>query len=388
MKAFFVFILPLVISVHIINAQRKMYQLDSIIHTERYSSMNKTAKTAYTYWDNDSIKDIIDYHLDTLKKQFIPTQSRRFYYQNPNLYYYSDYYWDAVGNKFQFRDSFKVAKIITETITYDSSFVYKNFSWKPYTITTSWHNAEHYSRYKLYDSVLGKFIDSNTYFYFIQKKFDEYGRDTFSWQKRKINSDIIYKKVYDDSSRLSELYYAQKLNQYYLKEKLNYDAKGNLDRVFYNYIPVTNTSQKRSYSYFKYHTDITLKDCNFRYSNEYYGQPFYNVPIDETLPWDTIGAHFEKRQFFYSNMKAYSQVINLEKSTPMIYPNPSKGSLYHTGSGPLHLYFYTLEGRKIEQAILEPNKEYRLKNTASKLYFIEAFDSRGIKQFSERLVLE
>jgi hypothetical protein len=237
--------------------------------------------------------------------------------------------------------------------------------------------------------VKSKYIDSNYYIYSIQWKYDEYGRDTLSWQKRaQVNLDIIYKKVYDASSRLSELFYAHKLNQYYLKEKLTYDSKGNLEKIFFHYLPITNSSKVDSYTYFQFQQDIKLQDCNFRYSNEYYGQPFKNVPLSETLPWDTTGKHFEKRQFYYSKTKAYSQVNNIEKSKLIIYPNPSKGNLRHTSMEPLRLYFYTLDGREIEETRLEPNTDYRLRNFSHKLLLVEAYNLKEEKLFAEKLVLE
>ncbi len=239
-----------------------------------------------------------------------------------------------------------------------------------HSITKSWHNPDHYLAKKCYDSVKSEYIDSNNYFYFIQRKYDEYGRDTFSWQKRQSSaSDIVYKKVYDDYSRLSELYYASKLNQYYLKEKLNYVTKGSLKNVIFNHLSVTNTTKFDTYTYFQYHPEIKLKDCNFRYSNEYYGQTFKYVTIDETLPWDTTGTHFENKKFFYSETKAYSQVNNIEKPQLTIYPNPSKGSLRHTNLYPLRLYFYALAGQIIEEIRLEPNADYQLRNLSHKCYW-------------------
>ena len=360
-----------------------------MIHIERFPGINITKKYEYKYLENDSLKELINYYLDTVENKFIKNSSYRYYDINPSLYYYSVYNWDSVQIRFKFMDSFKETKTINQAITYDSSFIFKNYLWKLYSTTISWHNPNHYITNKSYDSVKSRYMDSNNYFYFIQWKYDEYGRDTFSWQKREANvSDIIYKKVYDDSSRLSELCYASKLNQYYLKEKLNYDAKGNISKIIFTKIPSSGLPTVDSYTYFQYHTDIKLKDCNFRYSNEYYGQPFKYVPIDETLPWDTTGTHFENRKFFYSKTKAYSQVNNIEKSQLTIYPNPSKGSLRHTSLYPLRLYFYALDGQIIEETRLEPNADYQLRNLSHKLLLVEAFNLKGEKQFVEKLVLE
>lgn len=366
-----------------------MYQLDSIIHMERYPEINRTEKKEYKYLENDSLKEIVYSYLDTTKNKFIPNSSYRFYDINPSLYYSSVYFWNIVQSKFIFRDSLKEVRVINQTITYDSSFVLNNGSWIFYKLRTSWHNSDFYSTSKSYDSVKSKYIDSNNYNYSIQWKYDEYGRDTLSWQKRaQVNLDIIYKKVYDDSSRLSELHYAHYLNKYYLKEKLNYDTKGNISKIVFTKIPSSGATKVDSFTYFQYNIDIKLKDCNFRYYNEYYGQPFKNVPISETLPWDTTGKHFEKRQFFYSKTKAYSQVNNIEKSKPTVYPNPSKGSLRHSSSETLKLYFYTIDGRKIEETKLEPNADYRLRNISHKLILIEAYNMKGEKQFVEKLVLD
>jgi hypothetical protein len=389
MRAKYFYIILFFIAFQTLTAQRKMYQLDSIIHMERYPGINRIEKKEFKYLENDSLKEIVYYYLDTTKNKFIPYSSYRFYDINPLLYYYSVYYWDITQSKFKFSDSFKEATAINSAITFDSSFILNNGSWIFYKLRTSWHNSDFYSTNKSYDSVKSKYIDSNNYFYFIQKKYDAYGRDTFSWQKRESNvSDIIYKNVYDDSSRLSELYYAHKLNQYYLKEKLTYDSKGNLEKILFHYLPITNSSKVDSYTYYQFHQDIKLQDCNFRYYNEYYGQPFKNVPLSETLPWDTTGTHFEKRQFYYSKTKAYSQVNNIEKSKLTIYPNPSKGNLRHTNMEPLRLCFYALDGRKIEETRLEPNTDYRLRNLSHKLLLVEAYNLKGEKLFAEKLVLE
>jgi hypothetical protein len=52
------------------------------------------------------------------------------------------------------------------------------------------------------------------------------------------------------------------------------------------------------------------------------------------------------------------------------------------------LYFYTLDGRKIEETRLEPNLDYRLRNFSHKLLMLEAYNLKGEKLFEEKLVLE
>jgi hypothetical protein len=98
--------------------------------------------------------------------------------------------------------------------------------------------------------------------------------------------------------------------------------------------------------------------------------------------------YYEKRKFFYSKTKAYSQLYNIDKSELKIYPNPSKGSLRHTSLESMMLYFYTLDGRKIEETRLEPNLDYRLRNFSHKLLMLEAYNLKGEKLFEEKLVLE
>ena len=215
MRANFFYLILFTFAVQTLDAQRKIYQLDSMIHIERFPGINITKKYEYKYLENDSLKELINYYLDTVENKFIKNSSYRYYDINPSLYYYSIYNWDSAQIRFKFIDSFKETKSIYQTITYDTNFIFKNNLWKLHSITKSWHNPDHYLAKKCYDSVKSEYIDSNNYFYFIQRKYDEYGRDTFSWQKRQSSaSDIVYKKVYDDYSRLSELYYASKLNQY------------------------------------------------------------------------------------------------------------------------------------------------------------------------------
>jgi len=52
------------------------------------------------------------------------------------------------------------------------------------------------------------------------------------------------------------------------------------------------------------------------------------------------------------------------------------------------LYFYTLDGRKIEETRLEHNLDYRLRNFSHKLLMLEAYNLKGEKLFEEKLVLE
>lgn len=371
-----------------IQAQRKWYQLDSIIHIEKFTNQNTMNKIEYRYLDNDSLAETIYYYFDSSKNNFIPTYSYKYYDINPYLFYYSSFTWDAAQNKMLIKDSFKVVKKINQEITFDSSFVLTNGQWKFYYITKYWHNFLHYGSKKRYDSIKSQYIDSNRYEYDILYRYDEFGRDTLSWQKRMPHvSDIIYKKVYDDSSRLSELYYANKPNQYYLREKLSYN-NDNLSQVDFNFLSSTGTGQKGTYVYFQYHQEFKLENCNFRYSNEYYRRPFKSVPVLENLPWDTTNTRYERRKFYYSKTKAYSGLGKTENSLIRLYLNPNKGRVRHTSLEPLRLYFYTIDGRKIEETRLEANEDYQLRNYSQNMVIVEAYNLKGEKQFSEKLVLE
>ncbi len=302
-----------------------MYQLDSIIHMERFPGINRTEKKEYKYLENDSLKEIIYYYLDTVGNKFLPNSSYRFYDINPSLYYYSVYYWDIAQNRFKFIDSFKETKTIYSAITYDSSFKYSNDSWVLYSTTISWHNPDYYLTHKRYDSVKNYSTNSNDYLYFIWWKYDEYGRDTLYWQKKaQINLDIIYKKVYDDSSRLSELHYAHYLNKYYLIEKLNYDSNGNLRKIVFTQVPSTGPVKVDSYTYYQYHQQIKLNECNFRYHNEYYSQPFIFVPIEEHLPWAS-GITMKKENFSIPKPKPIHNCIILISRSLKYIPIRVKG---------------------------------------------------------------
>ena len=370
-------------------AQSKLYKLDSIKFISTTPGSNEHTKTYFTYRVDDSVESVTYYRYDSSKMSYVPTSRTNYYDINPNLYYLVRYNWDTVQNKFQLNDSFKSSTSIYSNLTYDSFFLWKTNQWQIDFVKTSWHNPIFYSNLKLYDSIYQFEFKFNVTAKKCYWRYDSYGRDTFySEQDFLTNTKSIHRKVYDDSSRLKEKYYANNQGKYYLKETLHYDSKSNLIRLDFINGLNTNSPKTGTYKPFTYQTDIQLKDCNFRYQNEYFALPFKNVPTEEYFPWDSTGTRYEKRLFYFSKTKLGSSIEITAPSKISLYPNPSKGNLRHTSTESLRLYFYTLDGRKIEETILEPSTNYRLRNLSHKLLLVEAYNLKGEKLFAEKLVLE
>ncbi len=372
-----------------LSAQSKLYKLDSITYKSNFPGAYFRTKTDYTYRSDDSLESITDYRFDSTKMKYVPTSKTNYYDINLISYFLVRYNWDTLQKKYQLVDSFKIIKSVYSTISYDSTFAWKANRWQIDFVQTFWHHPTFYSTLKLYDSIQWFDFKVNTSAKKFYWRYDSYGRDTlYTEQDFLINSKTLYRKVYDDSSRLKEKYYAENSGKYFLKETLYYDSKSNLIRLDYINGLNTNSPKTGSYKPFSYQPDIKLKDCIFYYQNEYFGQPFKNVPTEEYFPWDSTGIHYEKRLFYISKTKLGSSIELVRPSKISLYPNPSKGSLKHSSPEPLRLLFCSLDGRKIEEVILEPTMEYKLKNTSYKIYLVEAFDSKGERLFVEKLVLE
>lgn len=379
----------LIVHANWIEAQSKVHRLDSINYVNNTSWTMQQEKTSFTYRGNDSLESITNYNFDTLKKNFVPRYQSRFYDVSPTLYYYSNYTWDTLREGFFLKDSYKMSRAIYANISYDSSFVWKASRWQIHTVKTFWHSVDHYSNLKLYDSTQWFDVQSNSLLEKHNWKYDAHGLDTFMFHfDVKNNRTYYYRKVYDTLNRLKEKYYALQKDKYYLKEVLRYDVNSNLIQI--DFVHNINTIFSRSGSYvpFNYRADIKLKDCNFRYNNEYFGQPFQFAPNEEFLPFDSTGIRYEKRFFYYSKTNIGSKIEPSQWMKISLFPNPNKGIVKHNAAVPIRFLFYSLNGRKIEDVIIEPNAEYTLKDSSLKLYLVEVINQKGERQFLEKLTIE